>query len=455
MPGSAVMSIRSLLGRIISRMTSQFTGHFLRLYVLLVLALVVVMWSQQQLWHIFSGEQDSERSLAAAPVSIAAQWLQSLPVEHWRSNLKQLSNDTGYDFELLNRTDIAGMDQLAKRDDGVSLLNAGEGEWWYIKPIDSNTVLVFKSHTPQRSRLEWALALLFYAAIALVMMIWLWPLTRDLRTLERATASFGNRNWQFNVDIAPRSQVFSLAQTFRKMAARIDGLIASHRDLSNAVAHEIKTPLARMQFEIELARDVADPQATQQHLINIRADIATLNKLVHATLEYAVLERADMVLNIGAHDFTTVIPALTERVNKDMQGTVQVAYQVAAHATAVRCDAHLMETLLSNLLYNAARYAKQQVCVRLEVTHSGYRLEVGDDGPGIAESDRQRVFESFVQLHQANVFKANVIKTSTTKTGFGLGLAIVKRIAEWHHGEVRCTQSHLGGAAFVVTWPRC
>jgi hypothetical protein len=67
---------------------------------------------------------------------------------------------------------------------------------------------------------EWLLTLIFYAAIALVIMIWLWPLTRDLRALERATANFGNRHWQFDARVSPRSQVWSLAQTFKKREFR-------------------------------------------------------------------------------------------------------------------------------------------------------------------------------------------------------------------------------------------
>ena len=89
-------------------------------------------------------------------------------------------------------------------------------------------------------------------------MVWLWPMTRDLRTLERSTVRFGDRNWSFDASIAKRSPVYPLAAAFRRMAARIDGLIGSHKDMSNALSHEIKTPLARMRFEIELARVAAD-----------------------------------------------------------------------------------------------------------------------------------------------------------------------------------------------------
>ena len=88
---------------------------------------------------------------------------------------------------------------------------------------------------------------MFYAAIALVIMVWLWPMTRDLRTLERSTVRFGDRNWSFDASHRERARrCIRSPQAFRRMAARIDGLIGSHKDMSNALSHEIKTPLARM-----------------------------------------------------------------------------------------------------------------------------------------------------------------------------------------------------------------
>jgi signal transduction histidine kinase len=102
-----------------------------------------------------------------------------------------------------------------------------------------------------------------------------------------------------------------------------------------------------------------------------------------------------------------------------------------------------METVLRNLLYNAIRYAKNEIRVTFGARADIWRLCVDDDGPGIPEADRQRVFGSFVQLREP----------AGEKVGFGLGLAIVKRVVEWHGGEVTLTRSSLGGAGFCITWP--
>ncbi len=420
--------------------------HFLGLYLLIVFTLAIVSWGQDKLLQAYSGGDTAEDRPAAMAMATVADRLHGVPPGQWRQIIGGVAARTGIDMELFAPQDIAGDDTLAKlRRGGIAYMESADGRSWALRRLDDNSVLAIKSIEPatRRGWLEWSLTMLFYAIIALALMIWIWPLTRDLRALEKAAAQFGNRNWSFNAPIKPHSQIYPLAQTFRRMAARIDGLIASHKDMSNAVSHEIRTPLSRMKFEIELAQKVRTVEEIHRYLEHIKSDIAAINDLVTATLSYAILERADVALNISAHNFTTLIPAIAESVGHNTRTGIQISSTVQADASDVRCDAHLMETVLKNLLYNATRYAKHSIGVSFSVERGVNRLLVDDDGPGIAEADRQRVFDSFVQLDRA----------AGRKTGFGLGLAIVKRAIEWHGGQVCVTESPLGGARFCVTWP--
>jgi signal transduction histidine kinase len=178
-------------------------------------------------------------------------------------------------------------------------------------------------------------------------------------------------------------------------------------------------------------------------LSNIKADIAAINDLVSATLNYAILERADLSLNIGTHNFTVLLPAIAEYVRNDARPDIQMRAELSGDTDNVVCDLHLIETVVKNLLYNAARYAKREVHLAFTVQDSVNQLLVDDDGPGIPEKDRQRAFDSFVQLESPR----------TNMTGFGLGLAIVKRAIEWHNGEVFIAKSPLGGARISAVWP--
>ena len=420
--------------------------HFLGLYLLIVVTLAVVSWGQDRLLQIYSKPDSTEVQPVAAVMAILTDRLHDAPLESWRSLIAGVASRTGVDVEVFATHEIAGGDTLEKLGHGENAyMRSAQGDSWVLKRIDDDHVLALRSREPvtQRGPLDWAVTFLFYALIALVLMFWIWPLTRDLRTLEKAAAQYGNRNWKFAAPIKQHSQIYPLARTFRNMAARIDGLIASHQDMSNAVSHEIKTPLSRMQFEIELARNTTSVDELRGSLSNIKTDIEAIDGLVKATLGYSILERADLALNLSEHNFTALIPAIVESVQSDVRSGVTITSIVQSDATRVICDIHLLESVLRNLLYNAGRYAASRINVSFAIRAGLNELSVEDDGPGIPEAERSRVFQSFVQLNPA----------AGRKVGYGLGLAIVKRAIEWHGGDVRIGESALGGALVCANWP--
>jgi two-component system, OmpR family, sensor kinase len=420
--------------------------HFLGLYLLIAGTLAAVSWAQDALLRLYSRPNSMDDALVLLAFSALKGRLSDLPEPRWKSEVAALALNSGIDMELFPIADITGRQMLDKLARGeIAHMQGSAQQTWTLKRIDAGHVLALKFVEPdaRRGALDWLLTVVFYAAIAFVIMIWLWPLTRDLRSLEASARRFGDRNWRFDVMVNSRSPVHSLAATFRKMAARIDGLIASHRDMSNAVSHEIRTPLSRMQFEIELGLAASSLPEVRERLAQIKADIGAINELVNATMEYAILERADVALNIGRHDFSVLIPAIAESARRDTGLDRHVVTEVRGGAGKVACDVHLLESAYKNLLYNAMRFAKRDVRVRFEAGDAINRLTVEDDGPGIPAEDCRRVFESFVQLQ----------RSGEVKQGFGLGLAIVKRVMEWHNGSVLADTSPLGGARFTATWP--
>ena len=418
--------------------------HFITLYTLLVITLILFSWGQDQFLQSYTDNSDDRLIKSVAAL------LKNQPGINSHSQLKQKATEIGagmgISLEVLTTGEIAGASVLPTLDSGhTALFQDSTRTNWVVVKIDTDNILAMKAmeSSTRRSPAEWALTIGFYTAFALVVMIWVWPISRDLRTLESAAAGFGNRNWVFNVNINPRSQIHSLTQTFKKMATRIDELIGSHKDMSNAVAHEIRTPLSRMKFEIELASQSTSLDEIRQSLANIQDDIAAMDNLITATLNYAILERADMALNIGAHDFTTLIPAIVDQARRNSTEAIKFGFSIRSGSECVYCDIYLFETLINNLLQNAARYATANVQLKFLKENGRNWLIIDDDGNGIPEQDRRRAFDSFVQLDN----------TEKKGTGFGLGLAIVKRIATWHDGEVHVESSPLGGARFTVSWP--
>lgn len=419
--------------------------HFLGLYLLVVLTLAIVSWGQDRLVQLYAPPDTAPEAALGLATRAVADRLVALPRADWNRALADLGERTGTALEVYATKDIAGDATLARLAAGQPAeLRGADGETWALRALDPEHVLAIRAASPQasRGRLDWALTLGFYALIALALMLWLWPLTRDLRALERAAAAYGGGDWHPPQTIRRGSQIYPLADTFRRMATRIDQLIASHKHMAHAVSHEVKTPLSRMQFEIEHAREATSVAEVRQSLDHIRADIAALDGLVNATLNYALLERADVVLQIEAHDLTALVPAVCAQVGRERPALL-VRAEVAAQATAVACDGRWIDSVLRNLLHNALRYAAREIVVRFDTADGMHRLQVDDDGPGVAPADRERVFDSFVQLDERR----------DRATGFGFGLAIVRRAIEWHGGRVRVLDSPLGGARFEAVWP--
>jgi signal transduction histidine kinase len=420
--------------------------YFLVLFTLIVLTLALASWGQDRILEAYGSADATEQALTRGTMLAVAQQLPAVPAGQQREFVAAFAARSGVDLELLAARDVAGLANIGKLAHGeVVSLQGVQGQSWSLIKVDDDDVLALRSREGQapRTRLDWLLTALFYGAIALVLMVWLWPVARDLRALEAAVAQFGNRNWVFRTDIGSRSQIYGLSSAFHRMTNRIDRLIASHKDMSHAVSHEIRTPLSRMQFSLVLAQESPSLPQAQQYLDSIRSDIEAIDQLVTATLEYAILERAEFSLNLATHDFRSLIPATVQQVAAHARADIRITADVSADASAVCCDMHLLDTVLKNLLHNALRFARSEIRVTFSVRDGMNELCVADDGPGIPEPDRLRVFDSFVQLD----------RSAGRKSGFGLGLAIVRRVMEWHGGTVTAGESALGGALFTARWP--
>lgn len=277
---------------------------------------------------------------------------------------------------------------------------------------------------------------LFIVVILVLVGVWLWPLIRDVDLLSGAARAFAADYRQPMSTRGKATTLKDLAGAFDEMSARIRDLIQGQKDLTNALSHEIRTPLARIKFAIA----VVGPQAPAE-LQAIGEDVREIDRLIAtmldlARLDYAADSEVDWQLAPAAE-------WLAEAAAKCLPGTGQrVTHR--APPIAVRMDPALMELALSNLLVNACRYARARVSAELVEALDGYELRVDDDGPGIADAERDAVFKAFTRLDDSR---------SRVTGGFGLGLAIVARIAALHGGRARVERSPLGGARIAIAWP--
>jgi signal transduction histidine kinase len=279
---------------------------------------------------------------------------------------------------------------------------------------------------------------LFYFAIFVLVAVWLWPLIRDVDLLTNAAQHFAADYRQPLGTRHKTSTLRDLAASFDHMAARIASLIQGQKDLTSALSHEIRTPLARIKFAMAVMESKA-PVAGE--LDSIEQDVREIDRLISTMLEFARLDHPDTQVNWQLTPADEWIEAAAGRV------LLRPGQHItrSAPAASVRMDPDRMALAASNLLVNASRYASHRVALELAVGENEYLLAVDDDGPGIPEGDREKVFKAFARLDDSR---------SRGTGGYGLGLAIVARVAALHGGAARVETSKLGGARIVVAWPR-
>ncbi|QDF76356.1 MULTISPECIES: sensor histidine kinase [Shewanella] len=415
---------------------------FISLYLLLSLSFLGIGWTLDSIWQNNvddSGAQD-------APLIALAQLIGKLPIGQREAFLQQLSTQESYPLRLLPRQQVAmNESKLLSKDSVLVTAPDEEHELHFIRVDDQQILMAGPIEIDPREQLRGLFTLLFYLSLALVALIWVWPLSRDLKTLRLATKEFGQAKWDTQIQLSNRSQVQPLASTFNEMARHISALIENQKHLSNAVSHEIRTPLARLKFALALVPQYcapdSDPDRRQAFLDEMQQDVKEMETLLQELLTYASLESQPQDLEFECCELTK----LTQQTISRLQNNHEIAIHFNAQTPELKVmgDPSLVERALQNLIINAQRFATSEITIAISQDHKSVQLKVIDDGPGIAEEDQQKIFEPF--------YRSKVVQNGNK--GHGLGLAIIKRIMHRHSGQVTL-QSRPGETIFTLIWPR-
>ncbi len=269
------------------------------------------------------------------------------------------------------------------------------------------------------------------------------PVVRRLQRLERAALALGKgklatRAPEPRVDDA----IGQLTRRFNAMAGQVQTLLEDQQRLVQAVAHEIRTPIARLRFGAEMLDMTQDPADRERRRREIEGDLEELEAMVEELLVYSRYESGRASLDPQQVPIRTSIERL---VDKLPGGGPEVVIEPPVGAPEqLLADSRAFNRALRNLLANAARHAETRVRVSWELDDTCIALVVEDDGSGVPEGERERVFQPFARLDAARARESG---------GVGLGLAIVQRILAAHGGAVCVEESTLGGARFVARWP--
>ncbi|MBD8540351.1 HAMP domain-containing protein [Frigoribacterium sp. CFBP 8751] len=242
-------------------------------------------------------------------------------------------------------------------------------------------------------------------------------------------------------------EIARLARTLNGMLDRLDSSATAQRRFVGDASHELKTPLATIRQHAEVA--LLHPGSIDGAALadTVLGEEARLTALVQGLLVLARADEGALGVTRRPVDLDDLVVAETARLRgvarPDGRGSLAVD-ATAVGPARVDGDEGLLGQVVHNLVANAARHADTRVAVALDERDGRAVLTVDDDGAGVAEADRERVFERFVRLDEARARDSG---------GSGLGLAIVREIVRVHGGSVSITTSPLGGARFVVDLP--
>jgi two-component system, OmpR family, sensor histidine kinase CpxA len=244
---------------------------------------------------------------------------------------------------------------------------------------------------------------------------------------------------------ARRDEIGDLVRDFDAMASRIEALVHSQRQLLTDISHELRSPLARLNVALELARRKGGQEAGDD-LNRIEAEVDRMNELIGRVL---ALARAEGKEDFGAGE-TIDVAELVRQVADDAEYEARrqnksVAFQVVA-SPVVHGDPQFIASAVDNIIRNAVCYTPEtsSVQVVVDATNREAIVSVRDQGPGVPAPELERIFSPFHRIESARTRDAG---------GVGLGLAIARRAIAVHGGSLRAENAPGGGLLVTIRIP--
>ena len=323
-------------------------------------------------------------------------------------------------------------------DKEVVYIDLNDGNLLQLGPIVMRDILQSNTMSLSVFLIIWALfsAIIFFILIYFAFSaVW-----KDLVNIRQTAEQLGQGNLKARTENVKGWLFKPLANVLNNMGTHIEHLVSTNQTISHAMAHELRTPLARMRFELSMLEESNDEQEKLLLQKGMSDDINELETLISASLNYFKMQQSNIELNLTQ----VSLKQWGEKVCQSLALFKPKEFELTCNSQDVLAiiDTNLAETIVKNLLLNAFKYATHKAVLNITKQKNSVIIEIDDDGPGIPFEAREKIFMPFARLD-----------TSRTRStgGYGLGLAYVKLMAEFHNGNAFVVTSPLGGARFVVS----
>jgi two-component system sensor histidine kinase RstB len=295
-------------------------------------------------------------------------------------------------------------------------------------------------------------------------------MSRRFRRIENAAATIAAGDFSVRLKEQGAGEAGSLAKVFNRVAANTENEIKQRRELLNMISHELRTPVARLRFAVEMLGNPENPAADSRISV-IRHSLDDLEKITLEALEYVQFDGRPQQMTPEWMDAREVISRLLDSIKVECPHLdVCLCGDAAEDGSVVFADPAGFYRVMANLTANAQRFTRTKLTVRVvrgglagnsrsdaqqstaQSSTRGTCVIVDDDGPGIPDHQRAAVLQPFVPAHTSHS-EAPTAGPDQKFPHVGLGLAISRTILEQHQGVLEIETNERGGCRILSWWP--
>jgi len=391
-------------------------------------------------------EQDIESYTGYKSMLLSlSNYLEKHPEDEWEEIISRAAEQWKLPLKLMSEQEVQAISHQRHdviKEDNTHIYYDNDAVEIHHRIDNTGAVIVLgPAKMPTRPRVEALIRVILLASLACLLFFWLRPLSRDLDQLRKTAIEFGQESFDVVAPKARSTMTEPMVTAFNTMASRIKRLIEAHKELSTAVAHELRTPLARTKFALQMLACTDDKAKQEKYRTAISKDICELEQLINEMLIYASFDNDKPELSFTEESLVDIVE---KQVSNYQQFEQKFNIINMLGDDRVDVDRQFIARALNNYISNAIKYGNGEIDITITKNKHHCQILVTDNGEGVCDDFKCTIFDAFSR---------GDISRNRQTGGFGLGLAIVCRIMEWHGGSASVVDSDHGGASFILSWP--
>lgn len=340
------------------------------------------------------------------------------------------------------------MDMPSKDDARRAILLPDGTQYWLLPDFDAANLGRFLTR-PKVIAIPLILAALLSGLVCLLLARYL---TMPVQRLRQATQAYAAGD--FSKRVGPgmgrrRDEIVDLAHAMDHMAERLDSLLNAQRALLRDVSHELRSPLARVQVALGLARQHG--QGDERELARIERETERLNALIGEILTFSRLDTGVHKVQVESVDLVLLLKEIVDNARLEGAGhSIEIRY-TAPESAVCQADPTLIYSVLDNVLRNALRHSPDAGQIEVSLAresdlagHNQLVIRIRDHGEGVPREMLEAIFDPFVRVDAAR---------DRNRGGVGLGLAIARRAIQAQQGRINAENHPQGGLLVTIRLP--